>query len=204
MSDIDSNLRQLAAVAFGEAGTSNNSEEMGSIAFAVANRARAWNGKTVEELFQADKNYAYAITDGNARYQLFMATGEAEIQKSPAMKLALEWAKKALANETPDPSNGAFWWDGTDIKKNYSDHDKVKKGIYFSKPEHNIFDIKNSSPGTITIYWKVRDKKTGREISSKIRGSYDYIYLSTAAYGSSIFWKYNPDFIVATGAKEYK
>lgn len=204
MSKIDANLRQLAAVAFGEASILNNSEEVGGIAFAVANRARAWKGKSIAELFLADKNYAYAITKNNERYQIFMKASDTVIQENSAMALALEWAKKALANETPDPSNGAFWWDGEDIKTRYMMHAKVNLGIHFSIPEHNILNIKNSSPGTITIYWQALDKRAKKLVNTTVRGRYDYVYVSTAAHGRTIFWKYNPDYVTATGTREYR
>ena len=52
--------------------------------------------------------------------------------------------------------------------------------------------------------WKVANKKTGALVNSKERGRYKSVYVSTAAYGQTIFWKYDPDFIKATGAKEYR
>lgn len=204
MSALDSNTRQLAAVAYGESSVSNNSDEIGGIAFAVANRARAWGNKTVQQLFNADQNYSYAITDGNTRYAIFMKASEDAIEKNEGMRLALDWAKKALANTVKDPSNGAFWWDGADIKSNYEKHPKVKDGIRFGDPKHNIYDIRESSQGEITRYWKVINKKTGKEVNSKIRGSYAHVWVSTAAYGGTIFWKYDEDFIRTTGAKTYK
>lgn len=51
---IDKNVHLLAAIAYGEASTANNSQEIGGIAFAFANRCRAWNSKTVSELRSAD------------------------------------------------------------------------------------------------------------------------------------------------------
>lgn len=204
MSQLDSNTRQLAAAAYGEASAANDSNEIGGIAFAIANRARAWGSKTVQQLFIADPNYAYAITDGNKRYDMFMKASEESIEKNPGMKLALDCAKKALENKTTDPSNGAYWWDGADIKPKYATHPKVKDGIHFGDPKHNIYNLKESSQGEITIYWKVRNKKTGEEVNSKIRGSYTHVWDSTAAYGGTIFWKYDSDYLKATGAKNYK
>jgi hypothetical protein len=204
MSQLDSNTRQLAAAAYGEASVANDSNEIGGIAFAIANRARAWGNKTVQQLFNADPNYSYAIVDGNKRYDMFMKASEDTIEKNTGMKLALDWAKKALENKTTDPSNGAYWWDGADIKPNYSKHPKVKDGIHFGDPKHNIYNIKESSQGEITIYWKVRNKKTGEEVNSKIRGSYSHVWISTAAYGGTIFWKYDSDYLKANGAKDYK
>ncbi len=163
MSQLDSNTRQLAAAAYGEASVANDSNEIGGIAFAIANRARAWSNKTVQQLFSADPNYSYAITDGNKRYDIFMKASEETIEKNAGMKLALDWAKKALENKTTDPSNGAYWWDGADIKPNYSKHPKVKDGIHFGDPKHNIYNLKESSQGKVTIYWKVRNKKQGKK-----------------------------------------
>ena len=204
MSQLDSNTRQLAAAAYGEASVANDSNEIGGIAFAIANRARAWGNKTVEQLFKADPSYSYAIIDGNKRYDIFMKASEETIEKNVGMKLALDWAKKALENKTTDPSNGAYWWDGADIKPNYAKHPKVKDGIHFGDPKHNIYNLKESSQGEVTIYWKVRNKKTGEEVNSKIRGSYSHVWISTAAYGGTIFWKYDSDYLKATGAKDYK
>lgn len=67
MSGIDSQTRTLAAIAYGEASVEDDSEEIGGIAFAVANRCRAWDGKTLDQLLDADPNYTYAVSDGNAR-----------------------------------------------------------------------------------------------------------------------------------------
>jgi hypothetical protein len=35
-------------------------------------------------------------------------------------------------------------------------------------------------------------------------GRYDHIYRSTAAYGGTIFWEHNPEYMTVTKAKEYK
>jgi hypothetical protein len=36
------------------------------------------------------------------------------------------------------------------------------------------------------------------------RGRYDHVYESTAAYGGTIFWKFNPEYVRLNHAKEYK
>ncbi len=198
-----SQIKLLAAIAYGEASILDDNDEVGGIAFAVANRARAWGNKTISEVISADPQYTYAANGSNARFNLLMHATSEQIEKNSTLKRAIEWAQAALDQSKPDPSNGALWWDGVDIKTEYSKHPKVKKGIKFSSPTHNIFGIKETGK-TIVVYWKVRNKKTGKEIASKERGRYDSVYISTAAFGQTIFWKYNPDFIKATGAKEYK
>lgn len=201
---VSAEIRKLAAIAYGEASTLNDENEIGGIAFAVANRARAWGAKSVDALLKADTNYTYAVTDGNERYNKLMKASEEDIQKDEGMKIAIVMARHALGNTGDDPSNGGLWWDGADIKSNYSKHAKVKDGIHFGDPKHNIYNIKESSQGEVTIYWKVRNKKTGKEVNSKSRGSYSHVWISTAAYGGTIFWKYDGDFLKATGAKNYK
>lgn len=200
---IDSQTRKLAAIAYGEASGANDPDEIGGIAWAVANRARAWGGKTLEQLLVADSNYTYAVKDGNRRYKKLIAASETELAADKGMTLALDCANNALANIGTDPSNGAYWWDGLDIKTNYQNHPKVKDGFHITDTAHNIFDIKETSYPT-TIYWKVRDKKTGKEVNSKVRGTYKYVWESTAAYGKTIFWKHNADYLKATAGKAYK
>lgn len=203
MSDIDTNTKKLAAIAYGEASSLDDADEIGGVAFAVANRARAWGGKTIEELLAADKNYTYAINGTNARFNLFMAASEADIKDDDGMTTALEYAKKALSNQGTDPSNGAFWWDGVDFKTNYDNHPKVKDGFAFGNAADNIFKVKEKSVPT-TIYWQVRDKKTGKIVNSKVRGTFKQVWISTAAHGKTIFWKHDADYLKATGGKAYR
>jgi len=148
-------VRLLAAVAYGEASTANDPQEIGGIAFAVANRCRAWGNKTVSELRAADPNYSYAWDGSNARFNKLMRTTDAEIELDQGVKLAVEWAEKALANSGPDPSNGGFWWDGLDFKTNYANHPKVRDGFKWRDPWHNIFDVPEKRRNVI-VRWQVK------------------------------------------------
>jgi hypothetical protein len=204
MSEIEFNIKKLAAIAYGEASTLNDADEIAAIAFAVSNRARAWGKRTVTDLIAADPNYTYAINGKNVRYERFMKTrSKAEIDNDPGMKIALEAALRAWANEGVDPSNGAFWWDGVDFKSNYGGHPKVSDGFRFGDRSHNIFGVPEKRVA-ITIYWKVRNKKTGAEVNSRVRGKYDCIWLSTAAHGQSIFWTHDPEYLSTSGGKAYR
>ena len=204
MSDtISQNERLLAAIAYGESSTANNAEEIGGIAFAVANRCRAWGGKTVTELKVADSNYAYAWNGSNARFNRLMNAKEDAVKKDTGMALALTWATAALNNTGTDPSNGGFWWDGLDFKTNYSNHPKVSDGFKYGDILHNIFNVEEKKREVI-VRWKIKNKKTGKTIDGAERGRYDAIWVSTAAHGSTIFWKHPAEYITATGGKEYR
>ncbi len=162
---INNQARKLAAIAYGEASVANDANEIAGIAWAVANRARAWGSKTIDQMLAA--------------------------------------AQAALSNSGNDPSNGAYWWDGLDFKTNYAKHPKVADGFRFGDPSHNIFSVSEASHET-TLYWRVRDKKTGEEVNSKIRGTYKWVWVSTAAFGQTIFWKHDTDYLAATGGKAYR
>lgn len=203
MTEIDPQIRKLAAIAYGEASSANDANEIASIAWAVANRARAWGGKTLDQLLQADPNYTYAVKDGNPRFKRLFAASAEDIAKDNGMMLALDSAANALGEKGVDPSNGAYWWDGVDFKTNYQNHPKVKDGFRFGDPAHNIFGVKEFSRPVI-IYWKVWNKKLKKEVSSKERGSYKYVWCSTAAYGKTIFWTHDADYLKATGGKAYR
>lgn len=203
MNHIDPEVRKLAAIAYGEASTEDNSEEIGGIAFAVANRCRAW-GKSVEEIILSDPQYSYAATKRNDRYrQLMSATPEA-IAKNQAMSLAINWATKALMSEGPDPSNGAYWWDGKDFKTNYEHHPKVRAGYEIVSPSHNVFNVPAELKKPVKTYWKARSKKTGKIVNTRLRGSYEYVWISTAGHGETIFWKHDPNYLQASAGKSYK
>ena len=77
-----------------------------------------------------------------------------EISQDSGMKQALDAAIRAWANDGPDPSNGAYWWDGVDFKTNYKHHPKVKDGFRFGDKNHNIFDVEENRFQRI-LYWKV-------------------------------------------------
>jgi hypothetical protein len=204
MSEFAPNIKRLAAIAYGEASTLNDVDEMTAIAFAFANRARAWGGKSVDEVIAADPNYTYAIDGTNQRYESFMKTSSvAQVNKDCGMSIALQAASKAWQNEGVDPSNGAFWWDGYDFKTRYSKHPKVKDGFRFTDPKHNIFSVPEKTVD-VSIFWKVRDVKTGAEINSKLRGKYRCVWISTAAHGKTIFWIHDPEYLAVSGGKRYR
>jgi hypothetical protein len=203
--NLDSETILLAAIAYGEASTLNDSEEIGGIAFAVANRARAYKNKTISQLLEKDPNYTYAAQGDNARYNEIIKIQDPnryKLLENTGMRLAVQWAKKALKNEGPDPSNGAFWWDGLDIKTNYRKHPKVKETFRFGDPKHNIYDIQETSC-KMTLYHNIKKKGAKETLCSTYKGAFDHVWLSTAAQGKTIFWHYSPEFLKVTKQRSY-
>lgn len=200
---IDSEVRLLAAMAYGEASTANNPDEIYALASVLKRQRDARGYASMESFAAGEPTFSFVVDDGNHRFAKFKKATDAEIQADAGMKVSLAAAENALANG-PDKSNGAWFWDGADIKSNYKRHFKVKKGIKFTDPAHNIYGISESKK--LVIKYKVEKKKiNGRvEIRKQEVYRYDYVYESTVAYGGTIFWKFNPDYVRLTKAKEYK
>jgi hypothetical protein len=194
---IDNNTRILAAVTYGEGSVQNIFEEMAAIANVLVRQQIARGYSSISAFIKADKTFAFAAHDGNARYKQFMAASADTIEKDIGMSAALQAANNGLSVSSIDYANGAFFWDGADIKSNYDHHAKVRGGIHFTDSKHNIYDIKDKDmPGE--VWWK--DAKGNK---TKLRGKWDYKYESTAAYGGTIFWKYNEKFLKASANKEF-
>ncbi|RDS80030.1 hypothetical protein DWU99_20390 [Dyella psychrodurans] len=202
---IDAQTRQLAAMAYGEASTQNNSDEMMALASVLVRQRDARGYSDIATFASKERSFSYVVSDGNVRYQALMKASDKEIANNMGMQAAIAAAKNAL-NGGPDKSNGAYFWDGADIKTNYAHHAKVKRGIKITNPSHNIYGISDSTKLVIQYrYVKTKNKKTGKiAIKQEEIGRYDHLYESTAGIGGTIFWKFGQAYLNATHAKVYK
>lgn len=189
----DPDTRLLAAVAYGEASVLDVFEEMAAIASVIVKQARA-RGESLPSLLSPGSTFAFAASDGNRRTAAFQSATPEQRHANTGMRHALEAARHAMT-DGHDFSNGGWFWDGNDIKTNYARHFKVRRGIRFSDPAHNIHKIEPNAV-LVTTYW---DPGT----NTKVRGSYQETYVSTAAYGQTVFWRYTEEFLKATGNKVY-
>jgi len=191
-------IKRLAAAAYGEADPIDNPDEIAGIAWAVANRARA-SKKTITKML-AKPGYVYATNGSNKRYNKLIKASAKEIAADKGMSLAMEAAKNASEKNGTDPSNGAYFWDGLDFKTN-PDHYKKQHGFHYSNPAHNIFGVEESRISCKTTYERI-NKKT--KLSDKIDVSNcDYVWESTAAHGKTIFWKYGKEWLRVSGGRDY-
>jgi hypothetical protein len=202
---IDAQTKQLAAMAYGEASVQNNADEMMAIASVLVRQRDARGYSDIATFAKGEKAFSFVVGDGNQRYSALMKATDEQIAKNPAMQAAIEAARNALAGG-PDKSNGAYFWDGADIKSNYEKHFKVRYGIRITDPSHNIYDIKDSTyVGIAYKTIKTKNKKTGKIVVKKEEISrYDHTYDSTAGIGGTIFWKYNQQYLDTTRGKVYK
>ncbi|MGH8790218.1 MAG: hypothetical protein ACREYA_34765 [Cupriavidus necator] len=199
---LDAETRLLAAIAYGESSTADVFEEMAAIANVMVRQSKARGYSTISGFTAKEKSFSFVVADGNKRYKKLYTAKEEEIEKSPPMSDAVKAARNALSGGE-DYSNGAYFWDGADIKSNYKNHFKVGRGIKFTDSSHNIYGIKESRK-VVKKEKTTKTKVNGRvEVKKEEVWRYDHIYESTAAYGGTIFWKQAPDYLKYTHAKEY-
>lgn len=116
--------------------------------------------------------------------------------------MAYRAARNALEGGQ-DYSNGAYFWDGWDVKTNYENHPKVKRGIKVTDPTHDVFGIQDKLVEVIK-YKVVTTMANGKKTQTKEEiGRYNHLYESSAGYGGTIFWKFNSEYLRLEGAKEY-
>lgn len=197
----------LAAMVYGESSSTDNIDEKKAIASVLVRQMKSRGYSTMDAFTKGEKTYAFIVSDGNVRYTLLIKSSDKEIHDNTAMSNALLAARNAIAGGE-DLSNGAYFWDGADIKSNYSKHFKVSHGIKFTNPGHNIYNIKESTKIVQKTKTKtIKKKVNGKTVTKKetvVIDSYDHVYDSTAAYGGTIFWKNNPEYIRISKGKEYK
>ncbi|WP_018314274.1 hypothetical protein [Cupriavidus sp. UYPR2.512] len=202
-SKLTSEERLLAAIAYGESSTRDQYEEMAALASVMVRQMKARGYSSIDAFTSKDKNFSFVRTDGNARYAKLMKSSEKDVEKSSAMSDAVKAARNALSGGV-DYSNGAYFWDGADIKSNYKNHAKVKSGIHITDPSHNIYGISGSEKTKI-LYKAVKKKVNGqvKTVREEV-GRYSWVYESTAGVGGTIFWRYGQDWVAVTRAREYK
>lgn len=198
LTEIDNDTRMLAATAYGEGSSKNVYEEMAAIANVLVRQQEARPYASVSAFIKADKTFAFAAHDGNQRYAKLMGATIEAINLDEGMAAAVRGAINALSDNPTDYANGAYFWDGADIKTNYNNHAKVLGGIRITDPKHNIYAIGDKEVPGEAWWLDAKGNKT------KSRGKWRYKYDSTAAWGGTIFWKYNADFLKASGNKIYQ
>jgi hypothetical protein len=196
-------VRMLAAMAYGEGSTADDMQEIYALASVLRRQQLARGYASIKDFGAKDKSFSFVTSDGNQRYNKLMKATEAQIAKDAGMTLAIKAAENAYAGGV-DHSNGAYFWDGADIKSNYSKHFKVRHGIKFTDPAHNIYDIKESTIPTKFLYKTTKKKVNGKVVTERtLIDSTDHTYDSTAAHGGTIFWKQSPHYLNVTKSKEW-
>lgn len=200
---LSDEVRMLAAMAYGEASAANDRLEMFALASVLRRQQLARQYPSIRDFSTKDRSFSFVTSDGNSRYKRLMSASLAQIAQDKGMTLAIEAAKNALSGG-PDYSNGAYFRDGADIKSNYASHFKVRHGIKFSDPAHNIYGIPESTVPTKYLYKNVKRQVDGKTVTERtLVDSTDHVYESTAAHGGTIFWKQSESYLRVSRSKEW-
>src|SRR5579863_9545271 len=97
---LDAETRLLAAIAYGEASTSDVYEEMAALASVMLRQMKARGYSSIASFVAKEKSFSFVVGDGNKRYSKLMSATEFQINESAAMTDAVKAAKNALAGGT--------------------------------------------------------------------------------------------------------
>lgn len=200
---INSELRMFASMVYGEGSDADDEKELYALASVLYRQMKARGYPSITVFGTTDKSFSFVTSDGNPRYSKMMKATEIVINKDNGMSMAIKAVKNAMAGG-PDYSNGAYFWDGVDIKTHYKTHFKVRHGIKFSDPAHNIYNLDESTVKTIYLYKTVKKKIDNKTVVEKTEIDHaDHVYESTAAHGGTIFWKQSDNYLNVTKSKPW-
>jgi RHS repeat-associated protein len=154
-----------AEVLYAESSNSGSVDEVAGIYSVLENRAK-YEGTTVKEQMTNEKGIRGAKIEARKRY-----TSEQGLAADEKRKTVRAGLIRAVLEEK-DYSNGAFYWDGTDLKNT----SRYSTSYMFTDKSHDIYNLGSkykSETGLDNTSWKYR-------------------YQSTAAIGKTTFSKLNP------------
>ena len=177
----------MTAALYGEGSSNVNLEEMQAIGDVIMNRAKSV-GTHPYLIIQSDgqvngwnPNSKKATLDGRT-----LNTDNKLVTARKATITTMQGSSRGL-------SNGAYFWDGEDIKSPKNPHSSVW-GYFYTDSAHDIYNTGNKLFPEKTLYFELENGERGGK-----RGSFTHILDSTNAIGGTIFWKYNEDWKKATG-----
>lgn len=158
----------MTAALYGEG--SKNLEEMQAIGDVIMNRADIMGTNMATEI-----TAPYQV-DGYNDDSRKVTSNNRTANKNSKLNTARQAAMTTMLGTSRGKSNGAYYWDGSDIKTN--EHN-TKWGIHYTNKAHDIYNTGDSLVGPYQEFWKPSGKNRGDPWNHKLD--------STAAYGGTIF-----------------
>lgn len=187
-------FEMMTAALYGEG--SENLDEMQAIGDVIMNRADIKGSDMVAEITASGQVNGYKPSS-----QSETAKGRNSNENSKLV-MARQATLTTVLGISRGRSNGAYFWDGADIAITdksdpyYNPHRNW--GIYYTDSSHDIYKTGNLLNEPVTCYYTLENGKQGGP-----RGTYTHMFVSTAAYGGTVFWKKNTDYKKAKGEKEF-
>ncbi len=195
----------LAYITYGESSTLNDVKEMFAIAMVMQRQSKVRGFSSVKDFatstIKRNYNFSYADDGGNSRYNEMSKI--IDISKfNTGMKLAISASENAKSSKPIDYSGGAYFWDGKDVIIK-STHPKRINGVDITNQSHNVVGLPTDKLKTVTLSKTIKKMVKGKLESTIITNSYTGMYKSVAGHGKTIFWVFNPDYLIATKSKAY-
>lgn len=178
----------MTGALYGETDEKNYTlEEMQAIGDVIMNRTELMGTTATEEIQKPGQVYGYYDNDS----QGVTYRGRTS-NNNTRLKISRNATITTMLGTSKGKSNGAYWWDGADIKSNM--HNK-EWGIHYTDPKHDIYGTGDTTVGPFQEHWQPSGKNRGAPWNHKLD--------STAAYGGTIFWKKNSNYQDVTDRKAY-
>lgn len=178
----------MTAALYGETDEKNYTlEEMQAIGDVIINRSELMKTTVTKEIQAPGQVNGYYDNDSQG-----ITHRGRTLNNNARLRTSRNATITTILGTSKGKSNGAYWWDGADIKSNM--HNK-EWGIHYTDPKHDIYKTGDTTVGPFQEHWQPSGKNRGEPWNHKLD--------STAAYGGTVFWKKNSNYQDVTDNKVY-
>ena len=178
----------MTAALYGETDEKNYTlEEMQAIGDVIINRSELMKTTVTKEIQAPGQVNGYYDKDSQG-----ITRRGRTLNNNARLRTSRNATITTILGTSKGKSNGAYWWDGADIKSNM--HNK-EWGIHYTDPKHDIYKTGDTTVGPFQEHWQPSGKNRGEPWNHKLD--------STAAYGGTVFWKKNSNYQDVTDNKVY-
>ena len=178
----------MTAALYGETDEKNYTlEEMQAIGDVIINRSELMKTTVTKEIQAPGQVNGYYDNDSQG-----ITRRGRTLNNNARLRTSRNATITTILGTSKGKSNGAYWWDGADIKSNM--HNK-EWGIHYTDPKYDIYKTGDTTVGPFQEHWQPSGKNRGEPWNHKLD--------STAAYGGTVFWKKNSNYQDVTDNKVY-
>lgn len=172
-----------------------NSKEMIAIAQVLLRRAGVCGYAGLAGYFASRDALRLGVHRTHPRLIAFESATEAERATHPGMRRSLDCALRVLQGSVPDFARGAWFWEGASLRQGGLRHPRRQAGIRFTQPSHNLYHLPDARRSA-SLHSPSGETRAQREAQ--------IAFESTAAWGSSIFFRHPSAWLRAKGLQPWK
>jgi len=173
----------------------SNEKEMIAIAQIVLRRAGILDYAGLTGYFASRDAQQLGSRPNPQRLLAFQSASLAERAAHPGMYRALGCARRALGGTAPDFARGAWFWESATLRIGGARHPRRQAGILFMEPSHNLYHLPDARRSTAL---------RGERLETRAKRNAAIAFETTAAWGSSIFFRHPNAWLRANGVQSWK